>query len=236
MPEVRRPGCVWNDAHVWLENAEHENERHPFHAILSRDNPRGLPRVMRPDDILDGTPEAWRAPGSIVVERSAASMADSVASMLRSAKRILLVDPHIRPSRPRYRNSLHEFFGLVGIGMPCVTLELHAGNVAAYAPDWDNFRRECKRHLPCLVPAHLNLIVRRWTNRDGGERLHNRYILTDIGGVQFGVGLDEGDPGATDDVTRLDTDAYDRRMEDYAVAAPAFKLEGELLIRGCRGL
>ncbi len=229
--------CVELCARFWLENAENENERRPFHAILSRDNPRGLPRVMRQDDILDGTPKVWRAPpGSIVVERSAASMADSVASMLRSATRSLLVDPNIRPSRPRYRYSLREFFGLVGIGIPRVTLELHAGNVAANAPDWDNFRRECERHLPCLVPAHLNLIVRRWTNRDGGERLHNRYILTDIGGVQFGVGLDEGDPGATDDVTRLDTDAYDRRMKDYAVAAPAFDLEDELLIRGCREL
>src|ERR687892_2444801 len=94
-----------------------------------------------------------------------------------------------------------------------------------------SFRGECERYLPTLVPAGLILIVRRWTNRAGGERLHNRYVLTDIGGVQFGVGLDEGDPGTTDDVTRLDTDAYRRRMEDYTGAAPAFDLEGEVRIQ-----
>ena len=233
--EVRRPGCVWDDACAWLENAERENERRPFHAILSRGNPRGQPNVVRADDILTGTPEIWLAPGSIVVERTAASMANCVASMVRAATQILLVDPHFRASRPRYRNSLGDYLGLVRIGVPQVTVELHAGHVADDAPDWDTFRRECERHLPSLVPAGLTLIVRRWTNRAGGERLHNRYVLTDIGGVQFGVGLDEGDPGTTDDVSRLHTKAYRRRMDDYAGAAPAFDLEGELRISGRRG-
>ena len=76
--------------------------------------------------------------------------------------------------------------------------------------------------------------VRRWRNRPGGDKLHNRYILTDVGGVQFGAGLDEGDQGATDDVTIIDDDTYRRRMVDYAGTAPAFDLEGTLTITGLR--
>ena len=30
MPVVRRPGCIWNAARGWLENAEQENARRPF--------------------------------------------------------------------------------------------------------------------------------------------------------------------------------------------------------------
>ena len=231
-PEIRRLGCVWDDAHAWLENAEQENERRPFHAILSRDNPRRQPNVVLACDILAGSPEAWRAPSSIVVERTAASMAHAVAPMLRSAKRILLVDPHFRASRQRYQNSLGKFLRLVRVEAPQVAIELYAGNVADNAPDWDFFRGECERYVPDLVPAGLTLVVRRWTNRAEGEKLHNRYILTDIGGVQFGVGLDEGDPGTTDDVMRLDIDVYRRRIEDYAGAAPVFNLEGEIQILG----
>ena len=113
-----------------------------------------------------------------------------------------------------------------------ITIEIHTGHIADDAPDWTTFRRECEKHLPAVVPAGVELVVRRWRNRDGGDRLHNRYILTDIGGVQFGVGLDEGDPGTTDDVTLLHADAYRRRLEDYVGPVLAFDLEGEVIITG----
>ena len=232
--EVRRPQYEWDNLRDWVENAERENNVRPFHAILSRDNPRDHPNVVRADDILDGTSNAWHVRNSIVVERNATSMAHGVEPMLRSAKQILFVDPHFRASRPRYRNSLRGFLRLVRIGEPPVMIEFHAGHVANDAPNWDFFRQECEHHLPNLIPADLTLTVRRWTNRTGGERLHNRYVLTDIGGVQFGAGLDEGDPGTTDDLIRLDFDAYRQRIKDYSGNAPAFALEGEVLIPGLR--
>ena len=39
-PEVRRPGCIWNEGQEWLSNAEREHARRPFHSILARENPR----------------------------------------------------------------------------------------------------------------------------------------------------------------------------------------------------
>ena len=62
--------------------------------------------------------------------------------------------------------------------------------------------------------------------------LHNRYILADIGGVQFGVGLDEGDQGTTDDITLLSADSYQRRVAEYSGPRHAFDLEGEVSIEG----
>ena len=73
----------------------------------------------------------------------------------------------------------------------------------------------------------MPLFVRRWKEREGGEKLHNRYILTDIGGVQFGVGLDEGEPGTTDDIARLSVDTFRKRFEDYAGPNFAFDQDGE---------
>lgn len=60
--------------------------------------------------------------------------------------------------------------------------------------------------------------------------LHNRYILTDVGGVQFGVGLDEGDPGMTDDVVLLEANVFNRRLQDFAGPAYAFDIEGQVTI------
>ena len=61
-----------------------------------------------------------------------------------------------------------------------------------------------------------------------------RFFPTDIGGVQFGVGLDEGSQGTTDDITLLSADAYLRRLEDYSGPAFAFDLEGDFEILGQR--
>lgn len=55
-----------------------------------------------------------------------------------------------------------------------------------------SFRGESERYLRTFVPTGLILIAPRWTNRAGG--FATVVFLTDIGGVQFGVGLDEGDP------------------------------------------
>jgi len=46
--------------------------------------------------------------------------------------------------------------------------------------------------------------------------------LTDIGGVTFGVGLDEGDAGDTDDIQLLDRAQYEKRWSQYASGKPAF--------------
>ena len=81
--------------------------------------------------------------------------------------------------------------------------------------------------LPSILPAGVLLTVYRWKNREGGEKLHNRYILADIGGVSFNTGLDEGAPGTTDDVSRLGYHTYAKRWDDYAGPNFAFDRDGE---------
>ncbi len=61
----------------------------------------------------------------------------------------------------------------------------------------------------------MRVLVRRLSERPDGERLHNRYILTDLGGVSFGIGLDDGNEGETDDVALMGREQYDRRWSQY---------------------
>ena len=230
-PEIKRLGCLWNDARDWLTNAESEHARKPFHAILARDNPRTNTKVMCMKDVLSGTPAEWAVPNSIVVARTAESMAKCVEPMLLCATKVLLIDPHFRAVKPEFNRPLAKFLRVVRDANSQISVELHTAD-RDEAPNWSTFRQECQRHLPSYIPRGMTLIVRRWQNRPNGERLHNRYILTDIGGVTFGVGLDEGTQGATDDVTLLSAPAYSQRLGDYAGPAYAFDLEGEVKIMG----
>ena len=64
------------------------------------------------------------------------------------------------------------------------------------------------------------------SQRSGGEKLHNRYLLTEIGGVSLGLGLQETlerDHGETDDICRLSSTQHEMRWGQY-VSARAFDL------------
>ena len=226
-PGVKRsPECLWDNTRDWLANAENEHARKPFHAILARDNPRNNANVIREADILAGTAVDWDVPVTMTVPRNAEEMATCVAPMLRCATKILFVDPHFRATEERFRKPLAAFLRAVDTRASEITLELHTAD-RADKPSWTEFRRECEDKLPPVLPAGMPLSVYRWKEREGGEKLHNRYILTDIGGVQFGVGLDEGEPGTTDDIARLSADTFRKRFEDYAGPNFAFDQDGE---------
>ncbi|HDT1782175.1 TPA: hypothetical protein QHT09_004128, partial [Escherichia coli] len=51
------------------------------------------------------------------------------------------------------------------------------------------------------------------TSREGNECLHNRYVLSNVAGVCFMHGLDEGE--GTDDVSILSKEGYNKRWEHY---------------------
>ena len=213
-PVVRRPNRRWDATCDWLANAEKEHECEPFHTILARNNPRQNANVVLEDDVLDERAECWDAPGTMTVSRTAEEMAKCVAPMLRCATEILLIDPYFRANEERFRKPLAAFLQGVDTRASNVTAELHTAD-RDKAPSWEEFRKECKDKLPSIIPEGLTLTVYRWKERDGGEKLHNRYILTNIGGVSFGTGLDEGDLGMTDDVSRLSADTYNQRWNDY---------------------
>ncbi len=66
-------------------------------------------------------------------------------------------------------------------------------------------------------------------------KLHNRFNLTDTGGIIFGIGLDDGDGavGETDYIKLLDNETYKFCWAQYT-ANLAFDLVDELVIEGNR--
>ncbi len=221
---VRRRDARWNPSTTWLDNAENEHGRVPFHAILARSNPRGQAGVLVADEI-DDSDTLWMVPLSCIVPRRAEQMAAAVASLLRIADVVVFVDPHFGPEKPRHRRPLREFLRRVITNRPGnhpqrIEVLSAAEGDGRSTPDF--FRDECLDRLPSCTPTGVCVQLARLHQRPGGERLHNRYILTELGGVVFGVGLDEGDTGATDDVQILDRAQYEERWRQYASDSPAF--------------
>ena len=64
-----------------------------------------------------------------------------------------------------------------------------------------------------------------WKQREQGEKLHNRYILTEVCGVSFGIGLDKADDLETletDDLSLMNPSQLAVRWKQYKGSPAAF--------------
>jgi hypothetical protein len=227
-------GSPFDGTRSWLENAEEEHRHAGFRLILARDNPRRHSEVVLGTTIEEATEPRWAIRQSVAVVRDPEQLAAAVAPMLRCCSEVVFVDPHFRPDEIRYRRTLGAFLNTLlrnrrGPLPPRVELQVNQDLLGRA-----HFEQQCKARLPAVIPRGLTLRVVRWKQQPGGQELHNRYILTDIGGVSFGHGLDESADsaagGTTDDVKRFDEDGYLQRWKDYASATPAFKQEEAVLL------
>ena len=235
---VERQHPDWDPGRSWVENAV--DQQVPFHAVLARHNPTGDPKILVADE-LDESTSRWAAQHGTTVRRQAKAIAETVGGMLRIARNIIFVDPYFAPDRSRF---VKVIAACVRAG--CEGRAVDSARVRIFSSDreengtYEHVETKCQRRLPREFPSDLEVMIRRLGEREGGERLHNRYILTELGGVSFGVGLDEPDDpsvaeAVTDDLSLLARDQYRLRWRQYAGEPPEFdQREDPITIIGTR--
>jgi hypothetical protein len=224
----------WNNQFDWLSNAETEHGKRPFHAVVASSNPRHHEYVLEADGLSETNP-LWRLPHLPPVQRIALDMAQRVAPLLCFSHRILFIDPHFRPNEIRWRRPLQAFLQVATNKRrpgDILRVEIHVKDDL----ETGLFTTYSQRSLPEIIPSGIRVRILQWREREQGEKLHNRFILTDLGGVSFGVGLDDsdGEDGQTDDIQLLNEETYGMRFAQYAGSTPAFDPVAEIIIDGKR--
>jgi hypothetical protein len=217
---LTREQGLWNLSATWLENAIVEHGQRPFDGILAAGNPSGHADVVDAADLdVTSLPAKLQTGPSRLVVRSAVEMAEAVRVLLRFSKKIVLMDRNFAPDIRRFRDPLGEMLLclLDQHGKPRqVEVELHFGHrVLDAAAD---LKAACEAHLQDVIPLGMRLTVARWNHDD----LHNRYILTDRGGILIGKGLDEANERsarADDVLTLLSPETAAELMERFCGAA-----------------
>ena len=231
---VRRPDIAWDGDKPWLENAQTEHSRAPFRAMLATSNPSGHPAVLVVEDLEEDNP-LWDVPRGRLVSRSAADLAGALSPMLRLAEEIVFVDPHFGPENRRHREPLKAFLRAATCDRPGAALRRVEVQCAADSTStMEFFRGECLRSLPRCIPQGIRVdLIRLRERQPDGEKLHNRYLLTNLGGVSVGIGLDEGPGTQFDDLNVLTREQYEKRWKQYCSDDPEFERpEGVLGIQG----
>lgn len=202
----------------WLINAEVVHEGSPFRAIVAADNPRTRPQVLKIDELND-TMDLWRTSPTGIVPRKATPMADVVRFLLQLSYHVALVDPNFVPTAVRFRRPFEQFiqccFQTRNQAPPKIRMIVAAAYDAAAG---DEFEKDCAEHLAPLIPTSMSCeVIRVRQTLSPAEKLHNRYVLTDRGGIQFTIGLDDAGSaeGQTEDVILLSQESFDARWRQY---------------------
>lgn len=214
------------DARVdWLTNAISHHEGRPFAKILATANPATHADVVIPDS-EDNLGDCLACPHQVSVQRTAGEITQAVSPLLQKASSLFLIDPHFDPI-PRFLSVLEAILlELRQRQQKPERIEYHFSydalceRLQKLGCSHEYFRRRVKDTIePLLPPGHsINLFA--WISRPGGEKLHDRFILAPIGGVNVSVGLDTGEPGQTTLVTRLGAAAHDKIWAAYQHGKP----------------
>jgi hypothetical protein len=228
--KCRRADSVYDGLIGWLENAEREYERRPFAGVVAAANPRNHGAVLIADQLGANRPR-WACDSGASPARTPEALAGVLSPMLSNCRQLHLVDPHFGPENARHRKVLESLMNVLAAGSisPDV-IRLHCGAETALS----FFEQEAAK-MAGRLPDSLVVEFVRWSPKTRGEKLHNRYVLTDLGGVTLGVGLDEGKPGETDDLLLLPRAQFERRWAQYVEMNGAFeRADMPASVRGTR--
>jgi len=243
---------VLRDAPVetdWLQSAEKEHDRANFCSIIAASNPRSNKNISLANDYMQLDDVLEDHPFDLPIRRTPNEMSNAIAPMLKCASHVAFIDPYFHAGRERFRKPLEEFMtALISVQHRCVSLtpaiELHT-SIERYFKEAEQRDAEeeircagyisddCKKYLPRIIPKEFCLKVVIWKNKPNGDRLHNRYVYTDIGSVRFGVGLDcfdtvdvvPGDEqGPTDEINCCSEDTHKSLWNKYLSRTPSFQL------------
>jgi hypothetical protein len=209
-----RGDAPYDGLRSWIQNAEAEHQRRPFRAIISM-TPSSRPHVLDGAEV-DDRHTLWRVATGQLVAREPGAFVKAVDLLLRKSKRVSLVDPYFRADQEDKARALVAFCEAIGAS---VSIAVHCCDKDI---GYDYSMREAEHTLPRILPTGVKVDIHCWKERPGGRRLHNRYLITDVGGVKFGDSIEHGGTGHEDHLSILDDESRMALWNDYVGSEPAF--------------
>jgi hypothetical protein len=158
-------------------------------------------------------------PNQKLVQKKLDKMAEVTTDFLRLSSNITFVDPYFS-ERYRMLRPMIKFLELCQTNSP-----VERKNISILA-------KQCTKPDSVQISAQLmldaitghegfssngikSLSVSLLLQKNQGELLHNRYIISELGALQWGIGLDERHSKVNDDVVLLNEEIFSKRFDQY---------------------
>ena len=98
-----------------------------------------------------------------------------------------------------------------------------------------DFQKACDRLVAPRLPSGVSVTITRWDQHHRGDFFHDRYILTDKGGIRLGWGLDRSKrPEETTDVTLLDAGLWSECWQNFQTHSIVYRHIDSIEVKGIR--
>ena len=191
----------------WLQNAEAAHSQKPFHAIIAKSNPRNHPKVISSGLLYEQNP-LFQCPHECFMPRNPAGYVEVSRNLLQWSETIIFVDP-LFTSFKRWMEPLKAM-------LYCVSPNAQKISYCIRLDDNDlKGRLKELESLPEAIPRRMSLEV-VILEKSPSEDTHNRFILTELGGLKFPWGLDAGESGSKDTVNLMAEATHQMKFAEYS--------------------
>ena len=217
----------------WIDQILQINKSEPFHAILVNKKIPGCNFVITPEVTRDLTDTRWYLPSINVTKKTPESIAEQLATLLRLSNTVVLVDYYFDPNKDEYCEVLAALLKKAvttrapGRAWPQVlvvsSVDYRNKNSESkvFTPESQHLRaaeNRCKsaiKKLGSYVPVGMTINFKCVGVFADGDEVHNRYLLTDLGGAIIPYGLDPKGENVSDDIAPLYKLQYAKRWRQY---------------------
>lgn len=211
----------------WLTNALASHAALPFHAIISNVHRAEIGCIVSPAD-CDEEHALMQAPISRTISRTPDELSSALLPIVLAAKQIDLIDPYFD-----LRGINGDFVG--PLAALVTKLEARAAQPKIFRihfvthgtrPPDHMVAASLKRLTEDWLPAGYSLELVEWSEIQGGEDFHDRFVLCDCGGLMIGAGLAAAPMGESAVVTLLDTGLAEQLRSRFADGAQIYNKVG----------
>lgn len=167
----------------------------PFDLIITSGSGTSGNRIGIKDLLKDEAPFFRKTQNHI--ERTKESLMDAAQLLISSCHEFILVDPNFRADEPRFYETFRHLIELLEKKSSDAPkrFEIHTNRVRKPG---EVFRRgphvsQWKTHAVPYLPKGWELSICYWEKLLTGGKPHPRFLLTEVGGLYYDHGLDEGE-------------------------------------------
>lgn len=237
---TRRNGKL-ADGETWLNAATREHKKFPFGGIVVCTSAASTPHIVAADRLAEQDHPAWTPPAPPVV-RQPKELAKALGPVLRSAAQLRFVDPYFDADDSTFFEPMKEYLlaAQARRSIGDLRLQIHFSvtyeniqqasrvqNRALTEGDVAKSRlAACYSRIQPILRPGVTVQAFAWGEHPRGPKLHNRYVLTEVGGIAVQTGLDRSqrETGQTDDLTILSKEQYVARWSEYCAKGTVYRL------------
>jgi hypothetical protein len=174
----------WDAECSWLENIAKENNIIPYAAVLTEQKQLNPIESYEASSLFLDAPECWSEHTQVSVVRKAKDIVDVIDPLLLLSQNIVIIDRYFKVGESTSANVLKEIIKRAnkycfGKGINKITIHV--------SDRYQNFK-SLGDSVQEYLPDGFTVLIYSW---DDSIIWHNRFLITDVAGFDFGHGLSE---------------------------------------------